>query len=107
MSQINPLRTFNARSTLTSMGLDHFPFVAVTVTALFVHITSAIVATVLQPAWKGDTFLDRWWGPASTVRLFTVKRIQVQKPFSWGCIVTARVALMVAALSLALDLGIN
>jgi len=80
---------------------------AVTITALFAHISAAGLAMLLQPASKGDTFLDRWWGPASHVRLFAVKRTEVQTPLTWGCVVTARIALAVSVVSLMLDLCIN
>ena len=89
------------------MGLHNFPFVAVTITALFVHVVSAGAATLLQPAWKGDTILDRWWEPVRLVRLFSVNRTDVRMPVTWGLIVAARVAFAVAALSLLADLFIS
>jgi hypothetical protein len=89
------------------MRLDHFPFAVVTVTALFIHIASAALATLLKPIWKGDTFLDRWWQPASFMRVFTVARADVNMPLAWVCIVTARIAFAIFAVSLTLDLCIN
>jgi hypothetical protein len=86
------------------MGLHNFPFMAVTVTALFVHVVSAVASTLLQPIWKGDTILDRWWDSAGLVRLFSVNRTDVRMPVTWGFIVVARVAFAVAALSLLADL---
>lgn len=89
------------------MGLHNFPFMAVTVTALFVHVASAVASTLLQPAWKGDTILDRWWAPARLVRLFSVNRTDVRMPATWGFIVVARVAFAAAALSFLADLFIS
>ena len=89
------------------MGLHHFPFMAVTVIALFVHVVSATATMLLQPVWKGDTILYRWRQPARAIRFFSVKRTDVRKPITWGCIVVARAALIAAALSFVLDLFIN
>lgn len=89
------------------MGLDPIPFMAVTVTALFIHIVSAIAARLLEPVWKNDTFLSRWWGLAQMARLFSVGRAGVRRPMTWGFILTSRVALIVSAVSLGLDLFIN
>jgi hypothetical protein len=89
------------------MELSHLPFMAVTVTALFTHIISSIVAVVLEPVWKGDSFLSRWWTPAQIARFFSVKRAEVKRPVTWGCIITSRVALTVAVVSFGLDLIIN
>lgn len=89
------------------MSLDHFPFVAVTIPALLIHVVSAALARLLQPTWKGDTFLDRWWQAASFVRLFTVARAEVNMPLAWVFTVTARTAFAIFAVSLMLDLCIN
>ena len=89
------------------MSPDQFPFVAVTIPALFTYIVAAAFAGLLQPVCKGDTFLDQWWGPTSFVRLFTVKRAEVKMPLTWGCIVTARLTFTIFVVSLILDLCIN
>lgn len=89
------------------MELSHFPFMAVTVTSLFAYIISGMVAVLLEPVWKGDTFLSRWWAPAQMTRFFSVKRNQVKWPITWACIITSRVALIVAVVSFGLDLVIN
>lgn len=89
------------------MTFDHFPFIAVTMSALFAHIVAGLIAGLLQPVWKGDTFLDLWWEPAFYVRLFGVERSQVKLPITWICIVTSRIALIIFVISLLLDIFIN
>lgn len=89
------------------MGLHNLPFLAITVTALLIHVASATVATLLQPVWKGDTILHRLWEPARLVRLFSVNRTDVRMSVTWGLIVVARVAFSVAALSLLADLFVS
>jgi len=89
------------------MNIDHFPFGTVTPIALFVHVATAVLATILQPVWKGDTVLDQWWDPASHVRLFTVKRREVRTPFIWGCIVTSRIAFAISIVSIVLAICVS
>ncbi|WP_087121184.1 hypothetical protein [Brevundimonas sp. SH203] len=89
------------------MIIADFPFLAVTIVAVFVNIFSGIIATVLCPVWKGDTALDRWWTPAQTARFFTVKRSEVGSRFAWFFVVTARIALVVAVVSFTIDLFVN
>ena len=89
------------------MSLANLPFFAVTVIALFLHILSGIVATLLRPAWKGDTVLDRWWAPAQTARILFVKRADVGSTLAWCFLVCARIALVIAVVSFSLDLLID
>lgn len=89
------------------MELSEFPFMTVTVTALFAHLISGMVAVFLEPVWQGDSFLSRWWAPAQMARFFSVKRTEVKWPVTWGCIMTSRVAFIVAVVSFGLDLIIN
>lgn len=84
------------------MSLSDIPFTAITVFALFTHIVSVGLATIVQPVWKRDTSLDQWWTPASFMRLFTVRRDDV-RPFTWKCIVLSRVAFGVCVGSLLLN----
>ena len=89
------------------MTIANFPFFVVTVAALFIHISSGITAKLLRPSWKGDTVLDRWWGPAQTARFFSVKRSEVGSRFACFFLVTARIALVIAAVSFTIDLFVN
>ena len=89
------------------MNIADFPFSTVTLAAVFIHLVCGIIATILKPVWKGDTTLDRWWGPAQMARFFTVKRVEVGSVSAWRLIVTSRVAFLVAAVSFVLDLLIN
>ncbi len=89
------------------MSLDHIPFEAVTVAGFFLGIASAILAILLKPVWKGDTYLDRWWGPASMVRFFSVRKAEVRNRLSWSCVVAGRIAFAASGSSLLLDLLIN
>ncbi|MFN3879541.1 MAG: hypothetical protein ACK4MH_14295 [Brevundimonas sp.] len=89
------------------MSIADFPFIAVTLAALLVHLLSGIVATLIKPVWQGDTVLDRWWAPAQTARLFNVKRSEIGSTLVWYALVTARIALVIAVVSFTLDLFIN
>jgi hypothetical protein len=89
------------------MSLDQFPFMAVTVTCLFAHLVFAVVAIMLEPTWKGDTFISRWWGPASFVRLFSIRRSDLKWSVTWGFLLMSRIAFAVFAVSLLLDIIIN
>lgn len=89
------------------MSLNHIPFEVVTVAGFFLGIASAILATLLKPVWEGDTFLERWWGPALMVRFCSVRRAEVRNRLSWSCVVAGRIAFAASGSSLLLDLLIN
>jgi len=89
------------------MGIADFPFLPVTVVALCIHVVSGVISTMLRPVWKGDSTLDRWWGPGQMARFFRVKRSEVGSPLAWRFLLVGRGALVIAVVSFALDILIN
>lgn len=94
------------------MSLSQIPFTTIALIAWMFGFGSMWIALVAQAIWKGgrfqnDTFLERWWHPASMVRFFTVRKDEVDFSISWACIVLSRVAFSLFAVSLALAIAIN
>lgn len=86
----------------SEMELHQTPFIALTMSALIVHVVSGIVAVSTGRSWMRE--LSRL---AQTVRLLSVRRREVLSPLSLKMVVVSRTALTIAVFSLGLDLVIN